>query len=132
MLILELIKIYLIILVKQIFFSQAKEYTIQAEVIDLLENTTQIMEMNLIIFSFCGKYHINYIHFPQSPNTLTESPNLFSDSKIVFSGIKQQKLSLLTPKIQPKIYPNTGIEKRFDNFLMGSLQYVYSTLISIC
>ena len=121
-----------LLLVKQIFFSQAKEYTIQAEVIDLSENTTQIIEMNLVVFNFCGKYHINYIHFPQTPNTLTESPNIFSDSKIVFSGIKQKTLSLLTPKIQPKIYPDTSIEKRFDHFMMDSLRYVYSTLMSIC
>lgn len=119
-------------LVKQTFFHQAKEYTIHAEVIDHKATVTQMIELNLVVFGFCQKYHINYIHFPQTPNTLTVSPALFSNSKIVFSGIDDTNLSLMTPRIQPRIYPDSSIEKRYDSFLLGGLQYVYKTLRSIC
>ena len=109
--------------VKVKYYPNAKEYYIRSEVRDNF--MTQIIEVNIIILSFCGKYHVNYIHFPQTHNSLSHTIKLFDNRDvIVFNSKSNTDLSLLTPVIDPSIYPNTSIERRFDTLLQYSSDWM--------
>lgn len=107
--------------VKVKYFSNAKEYFIRTTVIDSNIHITQIIELNIIIFNFCNKYHVNYIHFPQTKNTLEKKINLFNESNvIIFNNTAHSDLSIIKPTIIPKIYPSSSIETRYDTMLVYS------------